>query len=139
MRPPRRLLEDLEALLPHGEEPRRVTPTDGEAFLFASWFSLRGTHTWGELIDADGKELTRIESMAELDAFLNAAIEPTPAGAPGRSDEQQEAEAWQIAALARATRDPAGKGGTTLSRLPGSPTQTRLGDESHGHVRRRTP
>jgi hypothetical protein len=94
------LLEDFVAVLPHGDEPRLVTPADGEAFLFACWFSLRGTYTWGELIDASGKELTRDESLAELDAFLDAATDPIPAGAPGRSDEQQEAEAWQIAALA---------------------------------------
>jgi hypothetical protein len=57
----------VEAVLPAGVDPIRVTPEDGEDFLFAAWFSVRANATWGELVADDGHSLSPDEAMAECE------------------------------------------------------------------------
>ena len=58
---------ELRAVLPAGVDPVSVSPDDGEDFLFAAWFTIRGTAVWAELLDDGVRRLTPDEAMAEAE------------------------------------------------------------------------
>ncbi len=83
--------------------PRQVFPPEGEAFLLACWFSLRGTYVWGELEAPGGVRISRDDALELVDA--HASRGETPAGlisedlAAGDAPEQRLAEGMIISAL----------------------------------------
>lgn len=82
----------LHAVLPAGVDPVVVAPEDGEDFLFAAWFTIRGSSVWAELVDAAGRCLPAAEAMVEAErrgqarASREAASSPVTIRAP-RTDE----------------------------------------------------
>ena len=63
------LIDEFTAVLPDGSTPRRVRPEHGLAFLVGCWASLRGSYTWGELVGAGGRRLTREDGLALVAEF----------------------------------------------------------------------
>jgi ribosomal protein S18 acetylase RimI-like enzyme len=62
-----RWVMELHAVLPAGVDPVVVAPEDGEDFLFAAWFTIRGSSVWAELVDAAGRSVPAQEAMAEAE------------------------------------------------------------------------
>ena len=62
------LADDFAAVLPDGAHAYRVSPSAGEPFLVACWFSLRGVASWGRLVGPAGRVLSREEAFALVDA-----------------------------------------------------------------------
>ena len=78
------LVEALIAVLPDDEGPRRVGPLDGEAFLVACWYSLRGGAAFGVLVGTDGRHLARAEGVTLVEAFGGVGEAPREDAAPRR-------------------------------------------------------
>ena len=57
----------LHAVLPAGIDPVSVSPADGEDYMFAAWFTIRGSSVWAELLDHAGRRLAPDEAMAEAE------------------------------------------------------------------------
>jgi hypothetical protein len=57
----------LHAVLPAGVDPVTVGPDDGEDFLYALWFTIRGSAVWAELVDDQARPLPPAEAMAEAE------------------------------------------------------------------------
>lgn len=98
------LLDDFYAVLPSPSGSRRIIPADGEAFLLACWYSLRGSSVWGELEGTDGSPFSRDEGLELVDSYANSVGRPpalvVEGLAAGDSPEQRQAEQLIISALA---------------------------------------
>lgn len=65
------LVDNFVAALPSRSGPRQVFPSEGEAFLLACWFSLRGTYVWGELEARDGLHVSRDDALTLVDTYAS--------------------------------------------------------------------
>jgi hypothetical protein len=67
---------ELHAVLPAGIDPVAVGPDDGEDFLYALWFTIRGSAVWAELVsdDARAEPLSPAEAMEEAERRGRARV-----------------------------------------------------------------